>query len=119
MIFYKAHVTTLTQGGLKAMEELKNLEEERRAADGSGVSRGRKQAAGSAECRKSPLSCGAEGGGQRRDVRVFDSEYLVAAADSDECGGVPEPVREHKSHGDRGACDPGDGGEYAGGSYLL
>lgn len=33
-IFHKVRVTNLTQGGLKAMEELKNLEEERRAAGG-------------------------------------------------------------------------------------
>ena len=36
-----------------------------------------------------------------------------------ECDRVPEPVRERGSYGDRGACDPGDGGEYAGGGYIL
>ena len=55
----------------------------------------------------------------RRDVRVFDSEYFFAAADSHERGGVPEPVRERKSDGDRRPCDPGDGGEYAGGGGIL
>ena len=52
-------------------------------------------------------------------MRVFDPQYLIAAADTDECGGLPEPVRERESYGDRGACDPGDGGEYAGGGYFL
>ena len=90
-----------TPAGLKAMEELENLEEERRAGGWP------------------PLFGSAKRHGKRRDVRVFDPEYLIPAADSHECGSVPEPVWEHKSHGDRGACDYCDRGEYAGGDYFL
>ena len=50
---------------------------------------------------------------------VPDPEYLIAAADPHERGGLPEPVRERESHSDRGAGDPGNGSEYAGGGYLL
>ncbi len=35
-IFHKVRVTNLTQGGLKAMESLAELEEERRSADSAG-----------------------------------------------------------------------------------
>ena len=52
-------------------------------------------------------------------MRVFDPEYFFAAADSHERGGLPKPVRERESHSDRRPCDPGDGGEYAGGGYFL
>ena len=50
---------------------------------------------------------------------ISDPEYFLAAAHSHECGGVPESVWKCESDGDRGACDPGDGGEYAGGGYFL
>lgn len=52
-------------------------------------------------------------------MRIFDPEYLLAAADSHERCGVPESVWKCESDGDRGACDPGDGSEYAGGGYFL
>ena len=52
-------------------------------------------------------------------MRIFDPEYLLAAADSHERGGIPEPVRERESHGDRRPCDPGNGGEYAGGVIFC
>ena len=52
-------------------------------------------------------------------MRVFDFKYFLIAVDPDERGGVPEPVRERESDGDRRPCDPGDGGEYAGGGYFL
>lgn len=35
-VFHKVRVTNLTQGGLKAMESLAELEEERRSADSAG-----------------------------------------------------------------------------------
>ena len=50
---------------------------------------------------------------------VPDPEYLVAAVDSDQCGCLSEPVWKRESDGDRGACDSGDGGEYAGGGGIL
>ena len=53
------------------------------------------------------------------EMCVPDFEYLVAAADPHERGGLPEPVRERGSYGDRGACDSGDGSEYAGGGCVL
>lgn len=88
-------------------------------SDGRAWEAGR-GAAGSRRDNGRPLSsCGAEGRGQRRDVRVFDFEYLVAAVDSDECGSISESVWECKPDGDRGACDSGDGCEYAGGDYFL
>ena len=65
------------------------------------------------------FSRSAKGYGQRRDVRFFDLEYFVFTVNTDERGSVPEPVRQRGPHGDRGACDPGDGGEHAGGGYIL
>lgn len=50
---------------------------------------------------------------------VFDTEYLVAAADPDEYYRVSEPVREREPDGDRGAGDRGDGGEHGGGGGVL
>ena len=50
---------------------------------------------------------------------VPDLEYLVATADTDECGSIPEPVRKRGSDSDRGTRDSGDGGEYGGGDFVL
>lgn len=52
-------------------------------------------------------------------MRVFDFKYFLIAVDPDERGGVPESVWERESDSDCRACDPGDGGEYAGGGYFL
>ena len=52
-------------------------------------------------------------------MRVFDFKYFLIAVDPDERGGVPESVWKCESDGDCRACDPGDGGEYAGGGYFL
>ena len=93
----------MTQGGLKAMEELEKLEEELwREEDG------RKKTEG-----------GSEGGGKQWDVYVFDTEYLIVAVDPDECDCLSEPVWECESGGYCGAGNCGYGGEYAGGGYLL
>ena len=52
-IFHKVRVTNLTQGGLKAMEELENLEEERRKGDkakGNKVKAVKRQTASNEMC---------------------------------------------------------------------
>ena len=50
---------------------------------------------------------------------VFDTEYLVAAVDSDECDCLSVTIWERESDGNRGAGDRGDGGEYGGGGGVL
>ena len=52
-------------------------------------------------------------------MRVSDPEYFIFTVNPDECSGVPEPVRERESYGDCWARDPGDGGEYGGGGFVL
>ena len=89
-----------TPAGLKAMEELSKLEVERRAAGGRRYPAVPKGVASDEMC-------------------VPDPEYLVAAVDSDQCGCLSEPVWKCESDGNCGACDSGDGGEYAGGGGIL
>ena len=52
-------------------------------------------------------------------MRVSDPEYFILTVDTDERGGVSEPVRERESHGDCWASDSGDGGEHGGGDCVL
>lgn len=50
---------------------------------------------------------------------VFDTEYLIAAVDPDECDRLSVTIWERESDGNRGAGDRGDGGEYGGSGGVL
>ena len=50
---------------------------------------------------------------------VFDIEYIVSAADPDECDRLSVAIWEREPDGDRRAGNRGYGGEYGGGGGVL
>ena len=110
----KFRVINLTQAGLKAMEELEKLEEERGApgyvswngyVSGNGRKRqGRKKRENTDTSHRGKNWQGR----QQRDVYVFDFEYFFAAAYSCQYDCLPAAVRKRESGRDYRAGDYSD-----------
>ena len=106
-----------TPAGLKGMQALEALEEERRK--GGVSSSGLKWPLQSHPRGRQYLSGSAKGDGQRRNVHLPHHQYLLPAADPGKYHRLPEPVRKREPGCDRGTGDPGDGGEHADGDCVL
>ena len=87
-----------TPAGLKAMEALSDLEEERRKDRTAGAEKG---------------------DGQQRNVYFSGAEYRVFAADSGEYHRLSEPVRQCESGCDSGSFAGGDADQRRGGGGVL
>ena len=87
-----------TPAGLKAMEELGKLEDDRRLGKAPGIAR-KKGVASNEMCTFLIIN--------------------IAPAHPHECDCLPEPVREPEPGGDRGRGDRGNGSQYGGCDCVL
>ena len=96
-----------TPAGLKAMEQLAELEKQRA---GQGTEKGRR----GSEDRRDRAEAS-----QQRNVHLPDSEYFILTADPGQYDRLSQPVRQRQSGGDHCSCAGGHTVQYDHCHHLL